>query len=189
MFEEPGIWNIDEQLRVLELAQTGLRGGDLVMLVENSGTPVNGESARRFPDGKPRLDISGYSWGMIVRQRVGSGAESGRTYQPLVVVRQLDAATASLASLAYNRSLLKVCISAFRAGGDPSAADTQPMFEIELQDAQLTGQFLTSGGPLSTLAEILVFSYRRITQRSAPQQASGARGAVRECEMTPGGAS
>jgi type VI protein secretion system component Hcp len=183
-FDSDGFWDVDEQLRVLDLVQTGFAGSDMVMLVDNSGSPVQGESARRFPDGKARLDICGYSWGLV--QRGGAvGAVGARTFSPLVVVRRVDAATASLASLVYARTAsLTVCISAFRAGGDQTAADTQPMFELELADAQITGQFLTTGGPLATLSEILVLNYRRITLRSAAQQATGARSAVRECEMT-----
>ncbi len=182
-FDTDGFWDIDEQLRVLELVQTRLEGSDLVMLVDNSGSPVAGESVRRFPDGKSRMDVCGYSWGLVMRSGA-VGSTGARTFAPLVVVRRSDAATASLASLVNARTAtLTVCISAFRAGGDQSAADTQPMLEMQLEDAQITGQFLTTGGPLATLSEILVFNYRRITLRSAPQQATGARGAVRECTM------
>lgn len=184
-FDTDGIWDIDEQLRVLELVQTSFAAGDLVMLVDNAGSPVAGECLRQFPDGKARIDICGYSWGLVMRAAPGGGA-GARTFQPLTVVRRIDAATASLASLAHARTAtLTVCISAFRAGGDQRATDTQPMFEMQLQEARITGQFLTTGGPLQTLSEILVISYRQITLRSAPQQATGARGAVRECTMIP----
>lgn len=179
-----GFWDVDEQLRVLDLAQAGFTGNDLVMLVDSSGAAVVGESTRRFPDGKSRLNVCGYSWGLVMRG--APGGTGARAFQPLFVVRRVDSATASLASLVHARTAgLSVCLSAFRAGGDASATDTQPMFEIQLEDAIITAQFLTTGGPLSTMSEILAFTYRRITLRSAPQTATGARGAVRECTMTP----
>lgn len=186
MFES-GIWNIDEQLRVLGLVQTQFEGNDLVMLVDNNGTPVEGDGVRPFPDGKPRMTITGYSWGLTVNVPGGAASDRRRTMNPLTVVRRTDAATASLASLVSQAaSNLRVLISAFRAGGDPSVTDTQPMFEIELSEARISGQFLLSGGPLGTLSEILVLDYRGITLRSAAQQSTGARSAVRECSIQLG---
>ncbi|MGJ7495219.1 type VI secretion system tube protein Hcp [Variovorax sp. RT4R15] len=183
-FNSDGFWDPDEQLRMLDLAQSGFAANDLVMLVDRSGTTVVGESTRQFADGKSRLNICGYSWGLAMRGAAGS--TGARTFQPLYVVRRIDSATASLASLVHARTGgLTVCISAFRAGGDETATDTQPMFEVQLQDAQITGQFLTTGGPLSTMSEILAVNYREITLRSSPQTSTGARGAVRECTMTP----
>lgn len=183
-FNSDGFWDIDEQLRVAELAHSGLAANDLVMLVDRSGTVVVGECTRRFPDGKSRLNIAGYSWGLAMRGAAGS--TGSRVFQPLYVVRRVDSATASLTSLAHSRTGdLTVHLSAFRAGGDAAAPDTQPMFEIELQGAQITAQFLTTGGPLLTMNELLCFSYREITVRSSPQTSTGSRGAVRECTMTP----
>jgi len=182
-FNNDGAWDIDEQLRVLDLVQTGVAAGDLVMLVDNSGTAVVGECIRQFEDRKPRIDLVGYSWGLV--QRSGAvGTMGARTFSPLVVVRRVDAATASLASLVYGRvATLTVRISAFRAGGDRTVTDTQPMFELELGEAQITGQYLTTGGPLEIMSEVLVFNYRRVKISTAAQQMTGARGAVRECEM------
>jgi len=181
-FNSDTFWDIDEQLRVLDLAQSGCAPNDLVMLVDRSGTPVVGESTRRFPDGRSRLNISGYSWGLVARG--DPSATGSRTFQPLYVVRRIDSATATLSILATSRAGgLTVCLSAFKAGGDAAATETQPMFEIELADAQITAQFLTTGGPLATMSESLCFSYREITIRSWPQTATGARGGVRECTV------
>lgn len=183
-FDTDGFWDIDEQLRVLDLAQSGFAANDLVMLVDRSGTTVVGECTRRFPDGKSRLNICGYSWGLAMRGAAGS--TGSRVFQPLYVVRRVDSATASLASLVHSRAGdITICLSAYRAGGDSAAPDTQPMFEIELHGAQFTAQFLTTGGPLATMSELLCLNYREITLRSAPQTSTGARGAVRECTMTP----
>ena len=178
--------SIDEQLRVLDLVRPDHAGGDLVMLVDNAGTAVVGDTPRAFPDKKPRLDITGYSRGLVQRSAT-AGANNVRNLAALVVVRRADVATASLSSLAYSRvDKLTVKISAYRTGGDPTAADTQPTFEIELADARIAGQYLMTGGAHDVPSEILSFAYRSITIRSAPQKATGQRGAVRECEMLAG---
>lgn len=185
-FNSDGSWDIDEQLRVLDLVKPH-PGIDLSMLVDNSGTPVAGESVRRYHDGKARLDISAWTWGLVVRAAVGAGARGGRTYTPLVVVRDVDAASASLTSLTHAATAgLKIAIGAFRAGGDQSATDQLPFFELAVEEARISGQFFTTGGPSPKLSEILVIDYRRVTVRTAPQSDTGLRGAVRECEMAAG---
>ncbi|QNP49167.1 type VI secretion system tube protein Hcp [Diaphorobacter aerolatus] len=162
---------------------------DLVMLLENAGSPVEGESPRKHPDGKPRLDIQGWSWGQMVNS-VGGSADGSRNFAPLTVVRMADAASATLSSLAYNRSLkLTACISVFRAGGDPSAPDTGPMFEFRIEEGQLIGQYFVTGQSSGMLTEVLVFSYRKMVVNSAAQQKTGMRGAVRECLMAATGVS
>lgn len=174
---------IDEQLRVLDIVRPDNAGGDLVMLVDNAGAPVASDNLRVFADKKARLDISGYSWSMVQRA-AGTNAGNLRSLSPLVVVRRADVATASLTSLAYSRAdKLTVMISAYRAGGDPTAADAQPIFELELTKARISAQYLTTGGPLDVPSEILVFSYLNLIIRSAPQKTTGQRGAVRECDM------
>ena len=45
---------------------------------------------------------------------------------------------------------------------------------------RLRGQYETSVG---TLREVLVFSYRSVQIKAAPQKATGSRGAVRECQI------
>jgi len=180
--------SIDEQLRVLEMVRPDHAGGDLVMLIDNAGTPVVGDNPRVFPDKKSRLDLSGYSWSLVQRD-ANAGAGNLRSLSPLVVVRRVDVATASLSSLAYARAdKLTVVISAYRAGGDPTAADTLPTFEIKLAGGRIAAQYLTTGGSHDVPSEILYFSYRSITICTAPQKITGQRGAVTECEMQPGNA-
>lgn len=180
-------WNIDTLMRVAALGTGSNARPDLVMLLENAGSPVAGESPRKHPDGKPRLDIQGWSWGQSVNT-VGGAAEGSRNFTPLIVVRMADAASATLANLAYNRTLkLTACISAFRAGGDSNSPDTGPMFEFKIEEGQLIGQYFVTGQGSDMLTEILVFSYRKMILNSAAQQKSGARGAVRECVMAAAG--
>lgn len=178
-------WSIDTLLRVMDLAAPSRANSDMVMLLENGGSPVTGDCTRKFPDGKARLDIKGWSWGQIVHA-VGAAAEGTRNYTPLTVVRQADSATASLGSLAQNRTnKLKACLSVYRAGGDKAGADTLPMFEFEIDEAQIVGQYFVSGTD-DVLSEILVFSYRGIEIRSSPQKSTGARGAERTCQIVVG---
>ena len=58
------LYSIDQLLQLTRLANTNKMGADLVMALENSGTPVTGDHSRSYPDGKPRLDILGLNWGL-----------------------------------------------------------------------------------------------------------------------------
>ena len=179
-------WQTDNLLRTSELATNALAGGDLVMLLSNSGTVVNGDNARKFPDGKSRLDLAGYTWGQVVNPETSSST-GDRHMLPLVVVRRVDAATATFSSFMQSRTnKLELRVSAYRAGGDSSTQDTLPMFELQLDEAQVIAQYFHTGGVLKDLTEVLAFSFRRMTVRSWPQQATGARGGVRECVMSVG---
>ena len=176
--------NIEKLNELAHIAIVGGKGVDQVMLLENAGAPVAGESVRPYPDGKPRLDILGWSWGQTVAA-IGAGADGSRHYTPLYVVRQADAACGSIASLVYNRTRqVSATIENYRAGGDTSSPVTQSMFEFKVEEAQVTEQYFLTHPASGWLLEMLVFSYRKATVRSASQQRTGARGAVRECTIT-----
>ncbi|PZQ74535.1 MAG: hypothetical protein DI563_12020 [Variovorax paradoxus] len=178
------LYSIDNLLQLTRLAHTNQMGADLVMAMENSGTPVTGDNVRRYPDGKPRLDMVGMSWG-LASATIGGAAQGPRSYAPLTVVRQADSASAILTQLTNNRAAnLRATISKYLAGGDASVtADTLPMFELKIDEAQITAQyFITAPGDVM-LYEILVFSYRKIEIKTAPQQGTGSRGATRECQI------
>jgi len=179
------LYSIDNLLQLTRLAHGKQMGADLVMSLENGGTPVSGDNTRRFPDGKPRLSVLGLSWG-LASATSGGTALGPRSYAPLTVVREVDSASAILTQLTNNRAgNLRVNVAAYRAGGDKNVAtDTLPMFDLGLEDAQITAQyFITTPGD-AVLTELLVFSYRRIEIKTAPQQATGSRGATRECQIT-----
>lgn len=178
------LYSIDQLLQLTRLANTNKMGADLVMALENSGTPVTGDHSRSYPDGKPRLDILGLNWG-LASATMGGAAQGPRSYSPLTVVREADSASAILTQLTNNRAAnLRAAIGKYRAGGDASvSADTLPMFELKIEEAQITGQyFITAPGEVM-LYEMLVFSYRKIEIKSAPQQGTGSRGASRECQI------
>ena len=153
---------------------------DLVMLVERSGTPVPCESARRFPDGKPRMVIGGYHWAADVNRSDGRNARL--SVESLFVVRRSDVSTASLASMLRNNDQnLRVKISAYRASGDKRTGDRDPTFELEIDEGRITALVLTTGGPWQAPSELIRFAYRNLTIRSAAQLETGQVGPQNEC--------
>ena len=156
---------------------------DFVMLIENKGAVVEGESSRAYEDGKQRMEIDGCSFMADVVTPPGASKGKVRS-NAFVVVRQCDAATASIASLLKSQdSDIKVTVSVFRAGGD-SSKEMQPMLEFLLEGARVEVHSILTGGKPRRAREIIFFGYRKIEIRSAPQKTSGQRGAVRSCVFT-----
>ncbi len=60
-FNMDGKLDPDEALRLLD-HMSGECGNDFVMLIENKGAVVEGESNRKFEDGKKRMALGGYSY-------------------------------------------------------------------------------------------------------------------------------
>jgi len=177
-----GTLDPDEALRLLDHL-SGESGNDFAMMIENKGAVVEGESERRYEDGKKRMDIGGYIYVAEVVTPPGSTKGRVRT-KGLFIVRDCDAATASIASLMKSQdSEIKVTLSVFKAGGDPSK-DMQPMLEFVLEGARLALHSILTGGRPKQPREIVCFDYRQIEIRSAPQQATGQRAAVRTCTFT-----
>jgi len=179
-FNNDGVLDVDESLRLIDLAARGDAGSDMAMSIQSKGTAVEGESERTYDDGKKRMQILGY----FVRAWVHTppGSNKGRvSTTTLSVVRESDAATASLASLLNKQAAdLEVVLSVYKAGGDNSP-DAQPTLELTLQEARLDHHCLLSGGALGRPCEVVSFQYRTLAVKSAPQVTSGQRGAVRTC--------
>ena len=177
-----GRLELDEIKMYYDLAAQSSPDLDLVMLVDNAGTAVEGESTRAFADGKPRMDIGGYYWS--AQWQNVNNTERGRISM-LTVVRRSDAATATLANLLKSRDMrLRVLISAFKAGGELRSVDMVPTFEIELEQARIQALISNTGGVWQVPSELIVFAHRGMTIRSAPQQHTGLAGAQRECRFT-----
>ena len=171
----------DEALRLLDLL-SGESGNDFVMKVETMGDIIKGESERVFEDRKPRMDIGGYLFLLEVETPPGSTKGRMRESQ-FVVVRDCDAATASIASLLRNQnSDLQVTVSVFKAGGDLTK-EMLPHLEFQLWDARVTAQSILTGGRPKRPCEIIRFDYEAMEIRSAPQKDTGQRGAVRTCSI------
>ncbi|CAN5717465.1 hypothetical protein BH11PSE13_BH11PSE13_11260 [soil metagenome] len=177
-----GTLDPDEALRLLD-HMSGESGNDFLMLIESKGSVIEGESERHFEDGKKRMDIAGYSY--LSEVVTPPGASKGKVRaSSLIVVRDCDAATASVASLLKNQDdAIKVTLSVFKAGGDDSK-DSQSSLEFVLEGARITTHCVLTGGRPKRPCEIIYFQYRKIEIRSAPQVATGLRGAVRTCVLT-----
>ena len=173
---ETGLLSPDQALRLLDLAVEGASSYDLSAVIEKDGSPIAGESPRKFGHGKPHLDIEGYLWG--VSQNTGVHT-LGKQPHTLYLVRRTDAATASILSVLTSASeKVKVTLGVYEASG---SADVDPMLEVVVDQARLVVHCIMTGGALRGPCELLGFAGRKFEVRSAPQQASGLRGAVRTC--------
>ena len=172
-----GILDPDELLRMLDLL-AGETANDFMMSIDSRGTKVKGESER----GIEFIDIGGYCHQMEVAAPPGSTKGKVRIF-PLVVVRECDAATASISSLlASQEDKLEVSIFVYRASGDHMVAD--PFLEIVLTDARVISQAILTGGRPRQPREVTVFAGRKVEVKTAAQQHSGLRGAVRTATIT-----
>jgi hypothetical protein len=176
-----GFMDPDEALRALEMLVDDA-DHNFALMIESKGTPIEGECKRKFEDGKPRLDIGGYY--LFARVETPTGSSKGKVVtKDLLIVRQCDAATASIASLLKNQDdQLKLLISVFKAGGDDSP-DAQPTLELSMEGARVKTHTMLVGGRPQRPSELVTVAYRKLEIRSAPQTATGARGAVRTCTL------
>ena len=172
----------DEALRLLDLAVAAAGANDMAMSIENNGAPLEGESTRRYSDGKHRLDLLGY---IVHAMRDPSGSSTAPILMShLHVVRRSDAATASIASLMRNDTRnLRLTLSIYRSGGDPSR-ESDPMLQYSFVGARVAELAMLTGGATRVPCEIVRFAFRVWTIESAAQLSSGARGAVRACEFS-----
>ncbi|RZI90678.1 MAG: hypothetical protein EOP78_16080 [Variovorax sp.] len=178
-----GRLDTDEALRLLDLAIHGEGGNDMALSIDNNRTPVEGESPRTYSDGKHRLDVLGYDVHAALRIAPGTTTPA-MLLSHLHIVRRSDAATASIASLLRNQTLnLTLTLSVYRAGGDPSP-NADPMIQYIFEHARVAEIALLTGGAVGMPCEVIRFGYRVMRIEAAPQQTSGARGAVRTCELT-----
>lgn len=181
-FNNDGLMDPDEALRTLDLLSSE-SGSDFHMMIENKGTKLSGESKRLFDGGMEMLDIGGYFYESDVLSTPGSSKGQVRAL-PFMVVRDCDAATASIASLMNSQdNQLIVNVLVFKAGGD-TGQDMQPFLEIELRGARIGKHAILTGGRPKRPCEIILFQYREIEIKTAPQLLSGLRGAVRAAKLT-----
>jgi len=185
-FTPEHILSPDAVLRLFDLASPPsssptAAGQDLVLLVESKGTPIEGECVRKFEDGKKRLNAMGYMiiTGLQVAPETGDPTV---TTSDLIVVRQCDAASASIASLLKNKTHdVNVVLSTFKSGGDPSLI-AQPTLEITIEKGRVAHFSVLTPSRLGGVpCEVITFAHQGFKINSAPQTTTGLRGAVREC--------
>jgi type VI protein secretion system component Hcp len=154
---------------------------DVVMQVKTQRAgEIEGESGRKYADGKPRHDILGYYFSSGAPSDAGTGRIKGRRrYSAVRIVRNSDAATSKLLSAFSTNDQLTVELASFRAGGD-MIKEMKPMFLIKLEDARVKTFTIMSSGllPGSGAVEIIELLFRTITVESAPQTHAGQTGAI-----------
>lgn len=180
-FNQDQVLDADEALRIIDML-AGESGTDYHMMIDNKGKKIVGESQRVFGDVMEMMDIGGYYYNAKVTAAPGS-TKGVVKVSPLIVVRDADAATASIAGLLNNQDQdLVVNILVFKASGDGSN-DLQPFFQIELRGARVAFHAVITGGVPKRPCEIIAFQQREAEIRSAPQLNTGLRGAVRTARL------
>ena len=181
MTVDTAVMDMEEALRTLGIVgkltdKVGHLDVYMKIKTQRSGD-VEAESPRKFADGKPRHQLLGYYFSAGSPTDVGSGAATGRRrYSAVRVVRNSDAATAKMLSAFATNDKVTVEVSSYKAGGADS-----PSFRMELGDARVKSYTLLAGGALygSGAMDIIEFVFRTVAIDTAPQTASGQRGAVR----------
>lgn len=184
-FNHDGWLDPDEALRFDEMALTSANTGmDLALVVESGGSPVEGESTRQYHDGKPHLNLLGY-WIYTKQVQQGSAQRYRSAFTALYVVRHADAATGSLYSLHNNGRIdIKATVQVFRTSGEQSASAILPVLEIIASEARISSIVSYTSPRTQQACELITFAFRSVEFKSAPQQTTGQRGAVRTCTMT-----
>ena len=176
------VMELDDALKTLALVGRGNSHLDTVMQVKTQRAgEIEGESTRRFQDGKPRIDLLGYYFAGGTPTDVGTGQATGRRrYAAVRIVRSSDAGSASLLSAFATNDKVTVRLSSFKSGGQDTA-NTDPVFSMELKDARIKAFAILGGGALpgSGAMDVIEVVFRSISMESAPQAHSGQRGAVR----------
>ena len=179
MYLDAAVMDMEEAVRTLEIVGTKMGQLDLLMQVKGQKQgQIEGESIRKYEDGKLRHAILGYYLAAGSPTDSASGQSTGRRrYSAMRVVRNSDSSTSQFLNAFSSNEGLTVILDSFRAGGDDSK-DADPMFRIELKEARVRSFTLMSGGALPNTGgvEIIEFAFREINMESAPQTKIGQSG-------------
>lgn len=175
-FNTEGYFDIDESLRVSELANT--QTADIAMqIVSRKAGQIEGESIRRYANGTQLIDVLGY---FFAGYTPGNGR---RHYRSVTVVKRSDVTSSSLLSLLDTNADMKVTLSSYRAGGESKSAEAQPNFEIILEEAKLKAMSIFTSAHSLLPLDILSFDFRQLTMNTRAQTRSGLMGPVRSCSI------
>lgn len=187
MYLDAAVMDMDEALRTLEIVGSKIAQLDVLMKIKGQQQgEIEGESPRKYYDGKGRHNIIGYYLSAGVPTDSGSGqAAARRRYSAMRIVRCSDASTSSIMSAFAKNEAMTVELSTFRAGGD-SSPQTQPLFLIKLENARVKSFTLMVGSALPNVGAVEIFeiTFREMSIESAPQTATGTRGGVRTFNET-----
>jgi type VI protein secretion system component Hcp len=184
-------WNTDGNIdaeeigSVLKLMPTTSGSMDLELSIQIDGTFIQGESKSSHGNGDV-LSVFGYYFKSQISLDLKRNLKPG----PFWVVRDLDAATASLSSAMKALSgdttkMMIVELRAFKAGGMKTAGEvSRPVLNFKLDQAIIAFQGFHTSSPSGIPSEVLGFNYRSITIETTPQLESGLMGATRNCQFT-----
>ena len=172
-FNTEGYFDIDESLRVSELANT--QTADIAMKVVRKGVQVEGESIRKYHNGSSLIDVLGYFFAGY------TPGNARRVYRSVTIVKHADVASSSLLSLLDTHADLKVTLSSYKAGGEAKSTDAQPSLEIVLDEAKLKAISIFTTAHSHLPMEILSFDFRQMTMSTRAQTRSGEQGPARSC--------
>jgi type VI protein secretion system component Hcp len=173
----------DELGAVLKLMPSEPTSMDVYMTFTTPRAPIDSEGEG---EDRPRLPILGYAF-RAQREQRSSGVQAV-VPQAIWVIRNVDASTASflsamLAPGSGNR-YGEAYIKAFKAGDELTARSSQPMIQFKLSDAAIVFHSIITPGSSSSPLEVMAIVYRQLEISTAPQQASGQRGAVRIVQLS-----
>jgi type VI protein secretion system component Hcp len=180
-------WNNDgrvdaEELgSILKLMPACSGSMDLGLLIKIDGSFIQAEIKGK--SGSDMLPIFGYHYKSQISPE--SGALIPGSFW---IIRDLDAATASLSSAmkacsGKSTKTMDVELRAFKAGGAKVAGEAnRPVICFKLEGAFITMQVFLTHSPTGIPSEVVSFNYRSITIETTPQLESGQMGATRNCE-------
>jgi type VI protein secretion system component Hcp len=172
----------DELGSLLKLMPSEPTSMDVHMTFSTPRAPVESEAEG---DARFELPIIGYVF-RAQREQRSAGVQTV-VPQAIWVTRNVDASTASLISAMMNpgsgNRYGEAVIQAFKSGVDLTGRAPSPMIEFRLTDAAIVYHSIITPGASSSPIEVLGIVYRQLQISTAPQQASGLRGAVRTVQL------
>ncbi|CAM5790905.1 type VI secretion system tube protein Hcp [Ottowia pentelensis] len=156
---------------------------DVMAVIEIGGSPLKGDSQRQFSDGKPRLDVEAYLWGVAQPIDVSMQVVGHRQAGILYLIRRCNSATASILSALVSNSKVKVTLDAYRAGG---GGDVR-VIEIIVDEARVAKHCLFTDQTLGP-CEMLGFAGKKFEIKTFAQLSSGLEGPQVSCQLDAGAA-
>jgi hypothetical protein len=171
----------EELYSIIALLPRVETGADLRLWVYTGAQRIAGDGADQLDD---EFCLSAYGYVSKIQRY-----DDGRLIPSVVyVARYVDAATASLSSFLSHSSAprpsAKVVLKSYKAGTQVVGMENQASLELELLGARPYMQAFISASPNGMPAELLAFTYSKMTINTRSQLTTGQNGATRSCEIT-----